>query len=228
MKNVLLLASLGISLISTGVAASSNGIYVTGKLGSSIVDIHDSSLNANDGFNNQTTRLDNKNKGVFGGGGALGYDFNDQYNIPVRIELDLAFRNDAKAIQDVGGAKVENKVRMDTYMLNGYYDFHNTSDFTPYLSAGVGMAHLNLKHAATNSFGPSNDINQSASANNLAWSVGAGVKYSVTSNIAIDASYRYVDGGKVDGTERIFDVIDYTTKAKAASNDLMLGVTYNF
>lgn len=35
---------------------------------------------------------------------------------------------------------------MTTYMVNGYYDFHNSTAFTPYISAGVGLAHVKLSN----------------------------------------------------------------------------------
>ncbi len=50
---------------------------------------------------------------------------------------------------------------MATYMVNGYYDFHNSTAFTPYISAGVGLAHVKLKN---NTIPVGFDINETLSA----------------------------------------------------------------
>ncbi|HGH5981693.1 TPA: outer membrane protein, partial [Kluyvera georgiana] len=74
-------------------------------------------------------------------------------------------------------------------------------------------------------------VDVSGDANNFAWGVGAGVKYAVTSNFSIDASYRYIDGGKVTGSKTITagtETDSIKTSSKVASNDLMLGVAYKF
>ncbi len=52
--------------------------------------------------NGQAT-LPDRTKGVFGGGVAIGYDFYDPFQLPVRLELDTTFRGetDAKGGQDI-------------------------------------------------------------------------------------------------------------------------------
>ena len=235
MKKTVIASTVAIATLYTCAVSANNGIYVTGELGSSIVNTHDTKADYSEavaGVVNyrETTKFSNTNKGVFGGGVAVGYDFNDQYQLPVRLELAAKFRGDAEGSQrltdeDGDSEIVKNKVRMDTYMVNGYYDFYNSSDFTPYLTAGVGFSRL--KHKISDESGEA----MSANSNNFAWGVGAGVKYTVTSNISVDASYRYVDGGKVTNS-RTENFGSYTgtldTTTKAASNDLMLGVSYKF
>lgn len=235
MKKTLIAAAVGMVAIYSCAASANNGIYVSGDLGASIVNMHDTKANYSESSNgindyNESQNFKNKNKGVFSGGVAVGYDFNDQYQFPMRIELAAKFRGEAKGSQtfsdDSGDSEtIKNKVRMDTYMVNGYYDFYNTSDFTPYLTAGIGLSHL--KHDISGDDGEG----MSASSNNFAWGLGAGVKYAITSNISVDASYRYIDGGKVTNsrTETFgADSDTLKTKTKAASNDLTLGVTYKF
>lgn len=91
---------------------------------------------------------------------------------------------------------------MSSYMVNGYYDFHNNTAFTPYISAGVGLARVKLKK---NTIPVGYDINEtlSASKNNFAQGAGIGEKYAVTDNIAIDASYKYINAGKVSISKNI-------------------------
>lgn len=239
MKKTLAAATIAISALYACSASANNGIYVSGDLGLSIINMHDTRIDYSESSNGRvsdtdTTKFKNTHKGVFGGGVAVGYDFNDQYQLPVRIDFSAKFRSNAESNQTftddfANSESIKNKVRMDTYMVNGYYDFYNSSDFTPYLTAGIGMSHL--KHNISDEEGET----MSANSNNFAWGVGAGVKYAITSNISIDASYRYIDGGKVTNskTENWSDdgasgTNTFKTKTKASSNDLMLGVSYKF
>ncbi len=233
MNKILIASTIALLTTYTAAASASNGVYVAGEVGTSIINTKD--VNVTDtvsqtGFTEPFSfDFKNKHKSVFGGGVAVGYDFYDQFQAPVRIEVAAKFRGDAKNSQsfNVGSSSLElkNKVRMDTYMVNSYYDFRNASDFTPYLTAGIGLAHLK----STQSLADAVDV--SGDANNFAWGVGAGVKYAVTSNFSIDASYRYIDGGKVTGSKTITagtETDSIKTSSKVASNDLMLGVAYKF
>ncbi|EIT7422899.1 porin family protein [Citrobacter werkmanii] len=233
MKKTLIASSIALLAVYATSASASSGVYVSGEVGTSIINVKDKSITDTytyQGDSDVTTlNFKNKNKSVFGGGVAVGYDFYDQYQVPVRMEFAAKFRGDANSSQTFGddsySLKLKNKVRMDTYMVNGYYDFHNSSDFTPYLTAGIGLSHLKSNITEEDGDGISAD------ANKFAWGVGAGVKYAITSNISIDASYRYVDGGKVTGsrTETAGNESDtISTSTKASSNDLMLGVSYKF
>ncbi|MGZ0750313.1 outer membrane protein [Kluyvera sichuanensis] len=233
MKKTLIASTIALLTTFAGAASASTGVYVAGDLGTSIMSTRDVNTTATVSQTGLTEPFSfdfkNKNKSVFGGGVAVGYDFYDQFQAPVRVEVAAKFRGDAKNSQsfDVGSSSLElkNKVRMDTYMVNGYYDFRNASGFTPYVTTGIGLAHLK----STQSF--ADTIEVSGDANNFAWGVGAGVKYDITSNFSIDASYRYIDGGKVTGNKTVPDgsgTISVKTSSKVASNDLMLGVAYKF
>lgn len=230
MKKIVIASAVALTSLYAGLASANNGVYVTGEVGSSIVNMHDTKVDYSNGNESNSSKFKNKRDGVFGGGLAVGYDFNDQYQVPVRVEIAGHFRDNAKEDQSFTDANgnsesIKNKVRMDTYMVNGYYDFHNTSAFTPYLTAGVGLSHLVHKASDDNGAG------MSANTNNFAWGVGAGVKYEVTSNISVDASYRYIDGGKITngGNKNWGSTTDsLNVSTKAASNDLMMGVTYKF
>ena len=50
--------------------------------------------------------------------------------------------------ESVGGAEfddAQNKLSVNTLMLNAYYDFRNSSAFTPWISAGLGYARVHHK-----------------------------------------------------------------------------------
>ncbi|ARU95348.1 outer membrane protein [Tatumella citrea] len=222
MKKFILTSLISLLSVSTVYAADNSGVYVSGKVGSSIENTHGMKYD----YAGNDSKSSSKSKGVFGGGVAVGYDFYSQYQFPVRVEIASTFRGKSKSVgeADNGSVSTRNKVRMDTYMVNGYYDLHNQSAFTPYLTAGIGIADLKLKNSFESGAlsGNSSDSNT-----NFAWDVGLGVKYAVTTNIAIDASYVYTDGGK-SHTSNSYGGDEYRTRVKSSSNDIMLGVSYMF
>ena len=109
----------------------------------------------------------------FGGGVALGYDFYEFLDIPLRTELEYMMRSDAQF--DVEGDTM--KVQCPkTLFTNAYLDYQNSTDFTPYVGGGVGMAFVEDRV-------------------NFAWNVGTGVQYAFSENVNLDLGVRYVDFG---------------------------------
>ena len=117
-------------------------------------------------------------------------------------------------------------------MLNAYYDFKNSTDFTPYLSAGLGYAYISQK--TSNIFKINvNSLtiplwSRSHATNNFAWSAGAGIKYSINQDFSFDLSYKYLDAGQAEVYH--FDSIgtDFNSKTKVRTHDIMLSATYHF
>lgn len=66
-------------------------------------------------------------------------------------------------------------------LANLWYDFSNDSGFTPYVGAGVGYGHTVV----------SGDLPADITASGLLYQLGAGVKFDVAENIALDLGYRY-------------------------------------
>ncbi|HCC0887942.1 TPA: porin family protein [Salmonella enterica] len=239
MKKVSAVCVISLMVTCVATASAKEGGYVTGKAGASLVNLYGiNSTFSSHAIDNGHAKLPDRTKGVLGGGVAIGYDFYDQFQLPVRLELDTTFRGkaDAKSGQDITGfgesihINVKNQVQMTTYMVNGYYDFHNSTPFTPYISAGIGLAHVKLKN---NTVPVGFDINEtlSSSKNNFAWGAGIGAKYAVTDNLAIDASYKYINAGKIQLSQNNYagdEHTSYSAETKAASNDFMMGITYSF
>lgn len=82
---------------------------------------------------------------------AVGFDFSKISNINARAELEYTYKGkdtfnpDISRIQFGDNSEAINgespflkELRSQSLMLNGYYDFKNSSQFTPYVSAGVG------------------------------------------------------------------------------------------
>ena len=136
--------------------------------------------------------------GAFGGGLALGYDFsNFGDGIPVRAELEFTMRTDAKFDVEDETLKVP---APKTLFTNGYVDFYNDTDFTPYLTAGVGVSFVDVD-------------------TNFAWNVGTGCRYALTENTSLDFAVKYIDYGYYK-----FDKYE----ANLTSIDTSVGVVYTF
>lgn len=243
---MLLKSALGLAIstiVCSAVAQAGNGVYVTGKLGSSIMQLSDSKWVSEGGLDG-TYHGGNKTKGVFGGGIAIGYDFYDAYSLPIRTEFDIMMRGKASSDYNLGTSSygtpstsgywdsddAKNDVTLNTFMVNAYYDFRNSTAFTPYVSVGLGMA--SLKHQAKYEYTeisyPSGSrefdaYSKSKTAMNFAWSLGVGTQYTFNDNLALDLSYRYLDAGKSD-----VSFIESKSKIKVRTNDIMLGVVYRF
>ena len=103
-------------------------------------------------------------------------------------------------------------------LANGYWDFYNDSAFTPFLTAGLGMA-----QAEVNDFERigSRVVEYTEDDTVFAWNVGAGVSYAVSDMFDIELKYRYLmvadlefeEGREVDGPN---------------SHNISLGMRYNF
>ena len=104
---------------------------------------------------------------VFGGG--IGY----QYNENMRADLTV----DWSGKYDVGaGSKLSNT----TVLGNLYYDFANSSAFTPYVGAGVG-------------YGWVSDTPLNGKESGLAFGLAAGASVDLTDSLALDVGYRFRD-----------------------------------
>lgn len=222
---------------------SKTGFYMTGKAGTSVLSLSNQRLIDGEGVWADKYKGGNDHDTVFSGGIAAGYDFYPQFSIPVRTELEFYARGKADSKYNVdkdswsGGYwrdDLKNEVSVNTLMLNTYYDFRNDSAFTPWISAGIGYARVHQKttgisiwdHGYGNSGRES--LSRSGSADNFAWSLGAGVRYDVTPDIALDLSYRYLDAGDASVSYKDEWGDKYKSEVDVKSHDILLGVTYNF
>lgn len=180
MKKILICASL-IALSTSAFAAE--GMYLRADLGM-----------AKPTFKKKgsTQTVDSKFKPMYNVG--VGYKFNDNFRSDVNLQLSNSKSSFVKGKSTVG-------------VVNSYYDFKNDSIFTPYVTAGVGIA----KHTSKTS------TSKLKSPTNFAWNAGLGSKINMTSNIDLDVSYKYASLGK----------ILKTAKTKAHAHQVAAGVIFN-
>lgn len=217
--------------------------YVSAKLGASVVKASDLSVDSADFDLDQPAVIrafnasNSENDTVFNGSIAYGYAFE---SLPVRTELEYTFRSKAK----LDGIALPNSIttnadmRTQNLMANVYYDFRNSSSFTPYVSAGVGASFNKLNVSERDSSAVSG--NASDKKTDFAWSLGLGVNYEINKNLDLDLAYRYMDLGKVDTTVAYAWAGQYTGgtlfngatvsdyEAKLKTHDFTVGLRYKF
>ncbi len=133
---------------------------------------------------------------------------------------------DAKSLQELSALEASvDSLTSHNFHANVYYDFHNSSKFTPYLGFGVGLARvdmdyysrfaresdpvnistfkdpaLNAKLAGTTSTGR-NTFSDVV----LSWQAIAGVDYQLTEPMSIGLKFRWTDLGAFSGDPVAWD-----------------------
>lgn len=141
----------------------------------------------------QKKDLDLKKAMLLGAG--LGYRFDEHF----RADVTLSFIPGSKfsARQEAGLKSEFGKVRTIATMANVYYDITTIGAFTPYVTAGAGVAQNKIaKTTLTNTNDNSVETYGSKSKWNAAWQVGAGSAMYLGQGFSLDAGYRYMDAGK--------------------------------
>jgi opacity protein-like surface antigen len=135
---------------------------------------------------------------------AVGYAFNQNF----RVDLEYGYQE--ADIDRIAGVNVDGaaSLTVHTALANGYYNFKNSTQITPFIGAGVGAAFLE------GNLGPF-----SGSDTVLAYQGTAGASYSVNDHLAVTGSYRYLD--TEDGALGM-------QKASFSDNLVRLGMAYSF
>lgn len=250
----LLFASLGVFPVHAA-ENKQIGLYVGGKLGMSIdrfdntrFGLKSASASFDPPFGDlfwseQSFGMGDHKDTVFAGGLTLGYDFGKRFDVlPVRIELDYTLRDRASDSSQrdlpfeytspdygdfvgVAASKMKNSLRLQTLMLNAWWDIKTGTSFTPYLGGGVGMAFGNLKSSTTD-VEEGDVLKASDDFTNFAWSLGGGLAYCFNESWAVDVGYRYINAG--DHKMTYDNDVNYVKIDKIETHDIMLGIRYTF
>jgi opacity protein-like surface antigen len=213
MKKILFLTTCFCAIASGAIAADGtsaySGIYVAPKFIYSYQTINDPKESLT-GFGSY--KYGDEHDSTFGGALAIGYDFNNKTNIPVRAELEYAYRSDAE--------KGSFEARTQTLMLNGFYDFRNTTAFVPYIGGGIGISSVKAKIS-------SDVISASDTQTNFAWNVGLGIHYEVNKNVAIGLGYRYGDFGEAEISKNVGGAT-YKLNGDMTAHEALVSLKYTF
>lgn len=249
MKRFLLITAISFSSL----AYADNGFYTSLKSGISDTKFDnnkDQLSSTDDEFNfKDTFHNTDADKSIYPNmSAAIGFDFSKVSNVNARAELEYTYKDKAKFSPNLNKIMFEdddfsetidvpngtpglfiNELRSQSLMLNAYYDFKNSSKFTPYVSAGAGVTRIKNKQTFNPEF-IEDDSSLSDTSNNFTWAAGVGVAYQVTKNVALDLGYRYVDAGDIEFNNNnvIEEGINLKSTADLVSHDYTLGIRYNF
>src|SRR5579872_2065989 len=110
------------------------------------------------------------------------------------------------------------------FMANGYYDFLNSSAFTPYIGGGVGVAQV-----SGNSVGITSPVHFTFSKSDweFAYQGIAGVRYSFNPNWSVSVDYRYF--ATLDPKFTLsFGGTNHSQSTQYHTNNIMVGLAYHF
>lgn len=248
------------SLMSAGAMAEtiSSGFYLSGKLGASQFRNSESTASGQGttvgalNWDMGKSRLQNTSSTVFSPSIAVGYRFAEEWQQPVRAEL--AFQTFGKSGKDFSfspsangywngdsrnhfslpaTADVSQKTRVNTLMINAFYDFPLGNDITPYVIAGVGAAFVHHNIATASNVGGQSLAKDSYSSKktNLAWAIGAGVAWDATEKISVELGYTFTDAGDIttDWTAANGTIKgDGSVHSRVQLHSLHTGIRYHF
>jgi opacity protein-like surface antigen len=170
-------------------------------------------------------------------GAGVGYQWNSWLRTDVTGEyrgkasfhaLDR-YNNSGFFTNDYAGSKSE-----WVALVNAYIDLGTWWSITPYIGAGVGVAFNTIEHFRdTNVIANGGGWADTGRQTSLAWALHAGASYRVSSNLALDLSYRYLNVGNArSGTLVNLDpnfpvgTLAPMTFNNIQSHDLMLGLRW--
>ena len=203
-KTVLVAAALAMIAVPMSSMAAGDSIYIKGNIGLGIpLDSDIDNMPENAGAAEMS--FDSGFLGTF----AVGYDLAS----PFRVEGEYGWQKndlDRLSYKNQFGNFDQGDFKVQSLMVNGYYDIDTGSAWIPFVGAGIGWAKVDLNTPAL-PLGDNDDV--------FAYQIMAGVAYAISDQLFVDAQYRFF--GTQDAT---IQGADFSTQ----SNDLMLGIRYNF
>lgn len=225
MKRFLMIAILALSLAVPALAsAEGTGMYLAPKF---IMSLQDSgTVSRSSGL--AGSGVDEYDQFTLGGAFAVGMDFWQQQMIPLRLEVEVAFRGNSETSWNDRGIYT-NEVKAlwnnTTLFANVFWDFHNDSPFTPYIQGGLGLAFNYTGYEFTMHNGETYSCDDRFT--NFAWNVGAGFSYDVNEVLSLDASYRFVGLGYNELSKTIGGV-KMEVGNEPYNNEFMVGLRLKF
>lgn len=219
--SVLLASSL--AAVSSGAFANSS-FYLSGMVGGYLaedVEVLGSNLREDPDFEN-TYDTDNG----FSYGLAVGYQFDNHWRVQLSyskrdLEADGTNFGNTNWVPESGphDYKFDSEHDMDTYMLEGFYEFDFGDKLKPYVKLGIGSTRAD---SSAKIISTSDPLFQFLAANNFlradgyyywedrstsqfTWNVGIGFRYEISNNFDLGVEFQHLDIGEIR-TE--FDIAD--------------------
>ncbi len=225
MKQITILLTLAFLLISISPAqAEGTGMYLAPKFLMSIQDTGPFSKSGSlSGLG-----IDDYSQFTLGGALAAGYDLWPQQMIPIRLEIELALRGNSEKKWDDGSSRISSVKGVwnnTTLFGNIFWDFHNESNFTPYIGGGLGMAFNYTGYDFETKNGDHYSLDDRFT--NFAWNAGAGISYAFNDLVSVDASYRFVGLG-YNEVSTTYNGTKFEIGNEPYNNEFMLGLRFSF
>jgi opacity protein-like surface antigen len=156
----------------------------------------------------------------------------------LRFDLTGEYRGDALFLgSDISTFPGTNEYTADIKtwlgLVNAYIDMGNWCGFTPYIGAGIGFATISvdgLRDDGLTQPGASVAYGADKTSTNFAYAFYAGASFDVTSQVALDLSYRWANLGSAQSGAVVTYDGNYAYAGQhikdITSNDVMLGVRY--
>jgi outer membrane immunogenic protein len=166
-----------------------------------------------------------KNSALYGIGAGYDFDFlRAEFNYIARPGMKFTAHRE----NDISEQDESQKIKAKSFMLNVYKDFKNSTSLTPYVVGGLGFTKVRTEQFNTTQKIGDDTTSLSASGkdkNNFTWQLGLGVAYKLSSDLTLDASYRYTDLGKALGIDPTDESAQHT---RLKSSDFMLALRISF
>jgi outer membrane autotransporter protein len=241
MKKVcVLLLFIAFVFSSTFAIAGQTGVYIAPKFIYSYQRIDNAELKGSiTGIGSESVGLSSQKDSSFGGALAIGYNFQQNFDLPIRTEIEYAMRSESKGdFSDayyIGGALIKEsgsmKFGVQSVFLNVFFDINTGTQFTPYVGGGLGVAIIDTdgNYKVTEDGNTLFDNSASNSETNFAFNLAAGVGYDVSDNFTLDLGYRYADFGEGE-TGNVIDVSNVSLKGEAriVAHEVLFGLRYEF
>lgn len=209
-----------------------SGWYLRGDVGYSIDDPYKNSTFGSGGYSIVLNESAQPVTASFG----IGYHFNDFLRAEANVgtlpyyKAGLNYLTvDANNVVE-SNVDVEAKNRMWSGIVNVYGDLGTVAGFTPYVGAGVGMVSSKRRYHFHQNFADTNivdyDFVDSKRNYSFAYTLGAGVAYNVSKNLAIDVGYQYMSAPDAEHIE-ITGPASYAVHKGVDFHQVKVGLRYS-
>lgn len=157
-----------------------------------------------------------------------------------RSEIEFIHSKKNKLTYNDGSFKSHLNISSNSYLINGYYDFKDFNEkVTPYIGLGLGISQNKISdevwYTLTSSSANAEVKIPSKKKNSFAWNIGTGMMLNINKHVSLDLSYRYMDLGKLKGSDKQIDLStgniekdSYNIKGKLRSNIFLASIVVKF
>jgi opacity protein-like surface antigen len=163
-------------------------------------------------------------------GAGIGYRFMPN----LRADVTIGYRGGYELHQaDVigPGSSADADISSWAAMVSIYYDFTNSSRFTPYLGGGIGASRNKLGTATVSQNGANVGFLEGDTKTSFAWQLSAGTAIRLSPGISLDIGYRYMDMGSFEsGDSGVISgsPVGVTGKDDLRAHEIQVGVRFDF